>query len=1013
MRQSPLHVDPLVVLVDRSRDGAAGTGLLCLRPGRVFHVEECRSRLRPAILHRCDVLAVCGHSLDPHTQQEAMAIRQFVRRGGLLVLAANAGRFEQTTGRSARDLGNNALARLFGFEILTASGLETNIQGQRGYSRDELRLTASGCRLGCALGQIRLERAGPIAIPPGAQVLLRHRSGRPVAATAAAGRGRVLVCGELSPWLDDYNPWVAAHWLAALAGSSRRRGPALPRLSRPVSSSLRRGNITVSFQPRHRPHARRVLDHAGLVWAEWSRWLRPARGLQGWRITLQPGAGYQLPPEWWIGPTDTLESCVGEQWNEGFLVAHLTEQLGERWVLERPAWVSPQFRRGMIYVAGLHVLENLGFADLAVSRREVSAKTEPGDLGRSYPWNPDPAVERRFWLDLTQAFGVRALRKLLAVGGAKDPYKDIRLPVYTDFDRLAYLLGCALGPRVYPWLRDQGHTVLAMALHKPGSAEHRRSVQQALERMLGNPGETASQRFEALHILASRLAQDKVPMDLCARRVRSPRLPTALPAAARLALAHDARGVAALRSLVPDRDDTLTAAVTLVLAEVSHEVSALDWLARRAKEFDLRYQLSAGHVLNEADDPRGTLYSFSRLPGCRVRVVEDGFRRVFLNVDGRDVANVWCSTQICVMPGENAVTTFYVEWVFTLSEWRRRGLARLGLVAGLDSDWEPACATTSLHTGARNVAHTLYREWGLQDCGMGQSLRKVLRREPILRPPRGIRIRPGGPRDGSALQEFVRATLADRAIWPGLLRSWSAERARRPVCLAFAGRTLVGAVAGRVSRTRAEVEFLAIAPFPGKDGAPDRSRREQVGAALLSRLHRTLLGPGRSEVTLGEVPRRSTESDLWVCQRMGYGRERSGLVELHRINDLARFLADMAPLLEQRLREKPVWRDWVGTVVLEGGALRARLAVDHARVRVHRLRAPGLGSPRAAGRPQREPDPGEIIVRGDPEAIQGIALGLTTPFEGHLQTRVRIIPSWSPAACDLLEILFPRVIVNT
>lgn len=942
-----------------------------------------------------------------------MAIRQFVQRGGLLILAANAGRFEQATGRSARDLGINALARPLGFEILTSSGLEADIQGHRGYSREELLLTAPGRRLGCAVGQIRLDRAGPIAVPPGAQVLLRHHSGRPVAATAAAGRGRVLVFGELSPWLDDYNPWVAAHWIAALAGSSRRRGPAIPRLARPVSSTARCGAITVSFQPRHRLHARRILKHAGRVWAEWSRWIRPTRAFQGWRITLQPGAGYRLPPEWWFASTDTLESRVGTQWDEACLVAYLTEQLGERWVGERPAWDFPQFRRGLVHVAGLHVLGNLGFADLATSRREASAKTKPGDLGRSYPWSPDPALERRFWLDLSREFGVPALRKLLTAGGAKDPYKDIKLPVYTDFDRLAYFLGCALGPRVYPWLREQGHTVRAMALHRHGSTEHRRSVQQALERMLGDPRETASQRFEALHALASRLAQDKISMDRCARQVRSPRLPTALPAAARLALAHDARGVAALRTLVPEQDDTLAAAITLMVAEASHEASALDWLAGRAKEFDLRYQLSAGHVLTEADDPRGKVYSFPRLPGCRVRVVEDGFRRVFLNVDGRDVANVWCSTQICVLPGENAVTTFYVEWVFTLSEWRRRGLARLGLVAGLDTDWEPACATTSLHTGVRNVAHTLYREWGLQDCGMGQSLRHALRREPILRPPRGIRIRPAGPKDGAALQEFVRATLADRAIWPLSLRSWSAERAHGAVYLAFAGRTLVGAVAGGASRKSAEVEFLAIAPLPGKDSAPDRSKREQVGAALLSRMHRTLLGPGRNEVTLREVPRRSTESDLWIYQRAGYGRERSGLVELQRINDLARFLTEVTPLLEHRLREKPSGRDWVGTVVIEGGPLRARLAVDHARVKVHRLPDPGLGPPRVAGRRQRDTDSGVIIVRGDPEAIQGIALGLTTPFEEHLQTRVRIIPSCSPAARDFLEILFPRIIVNT
>jgi hypothetical protein len=394
-------------------------------------------------------------------------------------------------------------------------------------------------------------------------------------------------------------------------------------------------------------------------------------------------------------------------------------------------------------------------------------------------------------------------------------------------------------------------------------------------------------------------------------------------------------------------------------------------------------------------------------------VVEDGIRRVFLNVDGRDVANVWCSTQICVLPGENAVTTCYVEWVYTLGEWRRRGLARAGMAAGLDSAWEPACATTSLHTGVRNVAHTLYREWGLQDCGMGQSLRKALRPESIVRPPRGIHIRPAGPRDSAALREFVRATLADRATWPSKLQSWRVERAKGPAFLAIEGRTLVGAVAARASRKRAEVELHAIAQFPDKNGNANQSRREQLGAALFSRLHHALLAPGRNEVALWEAPRRSTESDLWICQRAGYGRERSSLVELFRIDDLTRFLAEMSPLLELRLREKPAWRDWVGTVMLDGGPLRARLAVDHARVRVHHWAAPAMRPPRVAARRQRDSDSGRIVVRGGPEAIQSIALGLATPFEKHLQTQVKIIPSCSPATRDLLEILFPRVVVNT
>lgn len=1073
MAQSLVHTPPLAVLVDRSRDGLAGAGLLCLSPGRVFQVAETQGRITYSLLRSFDVLAICGHSADPHTPQEARAIVAFVRRGGRLILAANAGRFEQATGRAARHLGCNALARLFGFEVLTVSDLGADLRGHRGYDRASVQLTPAGRRLGCALGQIRLDRAGPITAPPGAQVLLRHRSGRPIAATADVGRGRVLVCGELAPWLDDYNPWVAAHWVAALAGSSRPGTGALQQASRPGTGALstasrpvmgafrtasgsgaralpvtaspgrvllRRRCITVSFVGRHRRSAKRVLDLAGRVWAEWSRWITPPRDFPGWRITVEPGAGYQHPPEWWFATANTLQSRVGAGWEESHLAGSLTENLGDRLVIDRLPGDTPQFRRGIVFAIRLHVLEALGYTDLAASLRAACADATPGDLGRVYRWTPQPATENRFWLEFLQAFGNRGLRKLLTIRGTPDPYKDIQNSVYTDLDRLAYLLGNAIGPGIYPWLREHGHTVRAIPLHKPGTAAHRRAVKRELERILCDRRETVSQRGEALSAIASSLARDKVALDRCARQAGSPRMSIALPASAHLALSHDIRGAAVLRSFVTGKDDGLAAVVMLILARASRDARALDWLARRAGRFDTRFQLGVGHVLAEAGDSRAGLYSFARLRDCSVRVVEDGFRRISLNVDGQDVANAWCAAQICDMPGGNATATFYVEWVFTLGEWRRRGLARVAMDAALDSDWAAMCATTSLHTGQRNVAHRLYRECGLQDCGIVQFLRKTLRREPVLRPPRGIRIRPAGPRDVPLVREFARVTLADRAMEPGEFRDWRVERPNMPAQVAFAGSTLVGVAAGRANGKKAEVTLLAIAGLPGKDGGPDQSRREQVGVALLSRLHRDLLAPGRDEIRMWQLTRCSTEPDLWILQRAGYGRERGGAVELHRINDLARFLAEIAPLFEQRLRESPAWRDWVGAVLLEGeppsagrssienGAgpggfvlldvkqLCARVAVDHSRIKVGRLSGAVPGRLPAAARGARASGDGvaaaDIVVRGDTEAIQRIALGLATPYEEYLQARVRILPSGDPRARDLLEVLFPRVIVN-
>ena len=148
-----LKTVPVAVLVDRSRDTNSGRGLVDLAPANVFLTTDNRRRLTPRRLADYDIVAVCGNGTASYSRAERRAVRTFVRRGGNLLVTACAGAFELAAGQSADRMAVNDLARLFGFEFLSASDLPANIHTVRGYGRKDVVLTVIGKRrVGLTLG---------------------------------------------------------------------------------------------------------------------------------------------------------------------------------------------------------------------------------------------------------------------------------------------------------------------------------------------------------------------------------------------------------------------------------------------------------------------------------------------------------------------------------------------------------------------------------------------------------------------------------------------------------------------------------------------------------------------------------------------------------------------------------------------------------------------------------------------------------------------------------------------
>ncbi|HUW83856.1 MAG TPA: hypothetical protein VMZ31_13795 [Phycisphaerae bacterium] len=988
-----LGTTPVAVLVDRSRDACTGANLVCLRPDDVFRTTDSRVRLTAGRLAGYDILAICGNGTMPYTPAEKKAVQTFVRRGGSLLLAACSGAFEQKTGRPVDALAVNALARLFGFGFLSASDLPADVHGCCGFDRARLALTQAGKTVGLKLGEIGLGRPGPLTVPPGARVLMRaKRSGDPVIATARHGLGRVMACNDLGLWgvESGWRPWTwsAAHWLMPIVPGRRTPARRPVECVWPASQRSKRGDIVLHYSAATHRHADRVHRLVTQVLAEVFRIRRPAKPPKTWHIHLEPGVGAwpdrtmpEQEPSWHVG-VDASDASI---------VASLAGLVA--WVFFFPRDL-PGLPVPMARGFALHVLRRLGHEKYAQQLEAACAGGKRVDLGRAYSEADIPKQSLRLWTDVAAEFGDDVLRKFARAVPRKDFGESIEHRVYSRFDLWAYYLARAVGERAYDWLESQGHTLRRIPLAPPNSDRLKAAQSRAVRKLLLDPTETASDRFDALCCLAGRLKRDKRSLDTCARLAKSTRLTLAVPTAAHLAQAKDQRGIARLRRWLRHADSGLAAISALTLVFEAFDKRAADVLVKLAGKQDVRFQLSAGYALRLAGDRRADRFAFENLDGCRMKVVQDGYVKAFSVVDGYETANTFCLPQFAPAGHGAYYSDYYVAWVHTDPHWRRRGLARLSFAAALDHRWHRTCAATSLHTGTRNVAHTLYRGWGLIDYTVHHTFHRKLHGEPNRRPPRGITIRRLTRSDLAAAGEMLNEYVADR---PHARIRLSQLPASAAAYGAFDGRRLVGLALASRQRGNAVLDHLAVAKLAEDERKDDRKRRERTGEALLSALHKAMWRRQVKSIETNRWLPRGTVDDSFtrsLLRHCGYGLRREGLVEQRRVNDLARYFTETADALEKRLAANAVFAGWTGSVWIDGQRLRACLRFRHGRVTVT----------------SRRPTQPTLAICGDQTAVERIAMGLATPFEESLQTQVTISPMLNASTTDLLETLFPCVV---
>jgi len=104
----------------------------------------------------------------------------------------------------------------------------------------------------------------------------------------------------------------------------------------------------------------------------------------------------------------------------------------------------------------------------------------------------------------------------------------------------------------------------------------------------------------------------------------------------------------------------------------------------------------------------------------------NGWRKVFTEVDGKDVSHLHYGPANMQVGSRATVTMGCIGGVATDKKHRRKGLARRIFSRAIAAMKDDGCTAAGLYTSRRLVAHRLYRRFGFVDISSGRTAYKVL-----------------------------------------------------------------------------------------------------------------------------------------------------------------------------------------------------------------------------------------------------------------------------------------------
>ena len=1006
------------ILVDTSRDTGWSDGLIRIEPDSVYQATHNRDYLSEAVLKNYDVLTICSNTSLKYTDAELQLIREFVENGGGLLLAASTSRFERDVREPISELGVNQVASLFGarFLLLPEGQGEMDIDANplRGWTKKNLRLTDDEIVDGLGIDDLGLTYCGILDIPTESSVFLEHsETGEPVGACFHFGSGRVLLINtqlfqrENHPVSGRFIDWLGINRLSS--GTDTERIP--DEIS--VEEQIREDEKIRIFYTRF------VEDRVDTCMAFVKKLAKemfskfPEGEKIKWEIDLMPSCVHKYSFNW-EDSVMTIGACVSPPRLAYSLGVEASRLLADKTPFGKATEIIFD-GEGFPFFFGIRAMKLLGFEPEAAEMlnatdrqfRENAQAEEPIDIARVY----EQRHRKPIWIlkTLLEKYGDDLFVRLAEVLSKKpsDTEKNMPRTTFSETDSLIYYLSRAVGEDLFPWFKEIGTTIHPLPLLPNDSDEFVAKVHEYLNGMIRGTSIDTSDRIDAIDSLLEITDESEHTISALVAKLDTGDRYERLIAAAKLIRSCDDRAVKVLEALtVEAEDDGLVAMSVLMLVRNGRTGEIVDQLIEIAPHQDHRYQLETGYLLAKIDHPVAEAFSYEALKdenGTPLLTME--VKRNMETMDVKRDTNLHLHptiagyrVAICNLhlhthhfPHNTHAPGTYVGWVHTAPKYRRRGLSRWVFGASLSHELVHRYSCISLHTGANNTAHGMYRSFGFVDGLVAREFTKVLRHEQT-KVVEGVVVRPYTPGDAVEMASVLNAFYADRVE----RRPRRTERHRtsetRLIYLAEKAGELLGYVQAQCEKEKnVSIYEFCLKPQPSENSTHPKGFFEEVGAALLCALHNELVKREYKRIRYYPEAEGDKNHIRMLFHNFGYTSE-VDWVWMFKIINLPMLLDELSPLLSKRLNESDAYKGWQGTIGIKGSEHQASLIIRDGKIRVSAEVSEATG----------------ICLSTDDATMTRLILGVVTPYAAYLQNPLHIAPTVNDSVIGLLAALFPK-----
>lgn len=995
------------ILVDTSRDTGWSAGLIRIEPNSIYQTTNNRDYLTKAVLKNYDVLTICSNTSLKYTDAERQRIQAFVENGGGLLLAANTSRFERDVREPISELGVNQVAALFGarfLPLLEGQGeMDTDANPLRGYTKKDLCFADCEIVDGLAIDDLGLTHCAILDIPAEGSVFLEHtKTGEPVGACLHFGSGRVLLINtqlfqkENHPVSTRFMDWLGINRVSLTMDTQ-----AIPD-EIPIEEQVKAdGKIKIFYTHFVTKHVNTCMAFAKELAKEMLSKFPEGEKIE-WRINLTPSCIHDYDFGWTEDSIMTIGACVSPPRLAYSLGVEASALLAHK----TPFGNVPEVMfDGFQFYFGIWAMKLLGFeseakAMVAEANRQFRENAEAEkliDIAKVY----DQPSRKPIWIlkTLIEKYGDDLFVRLTEVLSKTEGDTERNMPrtTFSWVDSLIYYLSRAVDEDLFPWFEEIGTTVHPLPLLPNDSDEFVTEVRERLNRMIRDTTADTSDRADAIDSLLDMADESERQISALIAKLDAADRYERLIASAKLINIRDDRAVEVLEVLTRETGDAGLVAMAVLVLVRGGRLGGVDRFVQIAPHQDYRYQLEAGYLLAKMGHPAAERFSYKGLtdksgdPVLTMDIEHNKDLHLYSIVDGYRVAV--CSSMFHThhFPYNTHIPGIYVRWVHTIPKYRRRGLSRWTFGVLMSHELVRRYACISLHTGADNTAHGMYRSFGFVDVLSAQAFTKALQHEQT-KVVEGLVVRPYTPGDEVAMAKAHNAFYADQVG----RRPRRAERRRTSetwlIYIAEKDGKLLGYVQARCFEKEKNVwitEFC-LKPEPSEGSTYPEGFLEEVGAALLCALHNELVKREYKQIRYSpEEGNKDYVKKLF--HNFGYTSENAGWAWMFKIINLPMLLDELSPLLSNRLNENNAYKNWQGTIGIKGSEHRASLIIRDGKIRVSAEVSEDTG----------------ICLATDDDTITLFILGVITPYEAYLQNQLHIAPTVNSSVTGLLGTLFP------